>query len=301
MNKLYRLKYWPSWFGSFVLRLISRMPATVRHTIAKYIANFAWKVNHKRRGIVLLNLQHCFPEIPEQQRISIGREHFQCMSRSMLDQGQIWFASQESLRTQVYIDGWENIEQSRAAGKNIILNAIHNPALDLGGIYVSIHAETVGFYKKAKNPVLDVLMTRGRIRFGGRLIERSEGLLAVIRALKKGKILYTLSDEDHGPKHSVYAPFFGRQKATLPMVGRLAKAANANVLPMSTRYDIEKKQYIITILPPIEGLPSGNPETDALLLNQSMEQLIKMAPAEYMWTMKLFKTQPDENSIYDKI
>lgn len=281
-----------------LLRLITWLPVGMRHAIASFIAKIAWKVNHKRRNIALVNLQHCFPDKSDAERISLGKKHFQCMARSMLDQGQIWFLSEQALNKQAIVVGWENIEQSRSDGKNIILNAIHNPALDFGGIVVSTRAATVGFYKKAKSPALEALMVRGRTRFGGRLVERSEGLRPAIKALRQGDILYTLSDEDHGPQYSVYAPFFKQPKATLPIVGRLAKAANANVLPMATWYDSEQKKYIVRIEAPIEGLPSGSPETDALLLNQSMEQLIEMAPAEYMWTMKLFKTQPDGKSIY---
>ncbi len=285
-------------FSLFILRVITWMPVRVRHSIAALIAKIAWKMNHKRRNIVLINLQHCFPDKTDQERITLGKKHFQCMARSMLDQGQIWFLSKQSITRQVIVTGWENIEQTRSEGKNIILNAIHNPALDLGGIVISTRAATVGFYKKASSPALEKWMIRGRTRFGGRLIERSEGLRPAIRALREGSILYTLSDEDHGPNHSVYAPFFNRPKATLPIVGRLAKAANAKVLPIATWYDSTREKYIVRVFPPIQGLPSGNPETDALLLNQSMEQLIEIEPAEFMWTMKLFKTQPDGKNIY---
>jgi len=51
--------------------------------------------------------------------------------------------------------------------------------------------------------------------------------------------------------------------------------------------------YDCHILPPLADFPSGHGRTDAALLNACVEQLVMMDPAQYMWTLRLFRTLPD--------
>ncbi|MGF1642696.1 MAG: lipid A biosynthesis acyltransferase [Thiotrichales bacterium] len=294
-------RWWPTWLALGVLLLVTQLPRALRHAIARPIAALAWRFNHKRRHIVLVNLALCFPEFSASEREALGRRHFQVVARTFLDIGLIWFAGTRRLLRNVAVEGWEHFEQARAEGRNIILHVAHSTALDFGAMAIGSREAGVGPYNEAPNAVIDWWLAHGRRRFGNAVFERDDGMLAYTRALKSGTFLYTLTDEDFGPEASVYAPFFGRDKATLPIVSRLARLANAVVLPVMTYYDDARDIYLTRIAPPLTGFPTRNLVRDATQLNRALEQMISVAPEEYMWTLRLFRTQPDGTRVYQSL
>jgi lauroyl-KDO2-lipid IV(A) myristoyltransferase len=154
--------------------------------------------------------------------------------------------------------------------------------------------------KHARNPLADWLMQRGRTRFQGRIHMRNAGLKNYLRAADKTDSLFYLPDEDHGEKHSVFAPFYGVPKATLTTLARMARIADAKIIPAITLYSREEKRYVMTLLPPFDNFPSGNDLDDASRMNQALEALVDQSPEQYLWTMRLFRTRPENTPpVYD--
>jgi len=291
-------RHWGTWLGVGIFWLFSQLPMTLRHRAAAPVGGLAWRYNHKRRDIALKNLELCFPDWSTLRRAQVARAHFTIMARSLLDIGQVWFASDEKIRRLTELRGWEHVEAARREGKNIIYNVGHFAALDFGAMAIGQQEPSMGPYNAARNPVVDWLIARGRRRFGNTVFERSDGMMAYTRTLKRGKALYTLSDEDLGPEVSVFAPFFAEPKATRPMIGRLARLTNAAVFPLMTRFDPDRRRYVTTIFPPIEDFPVKDAVENATKMNRSLEKMILLAPEEYMWTLRLFKTRPDGGRVY---
>ena len=52
------------------------------------------------------------------------------------------------------------------------------------------------------------------------------------------------------------------------------------------------RSYTMLFTPPLENYPSGDDLTDAIRLNQELEQLIRRAPTQYMWFHRRFKSRP---------
>jgi len=148
-------------------------------------------------------------------------------------------------------------------------------------------------YKPQSNPVLDWMMTRRRQRHGVRLVARDAGLRPVVRSMRRNPaIFFYLPDEDHGPRHSVFAPFLGVPKATLPALGRLASLTGAPVLPCLVEVDPWRGRYRVRFGKPLTNFPSNDSVTDATRMNQAIEALIEPDPAQYMWVYRLFRTRP---------
>ena len=90
------------------------------------------------------------------------------------------------------------------------------------------------------------------------------------------------------------------QKATIPVLGRLAKACNAVVLPCVSCYQPENQRYSVKLLPRIEELPSGDDETDCIIMNKAIEGAVEYCPKQYLWTLRYFQTRPPgEASLYE--
>jgi lauroyl-KDO2-lipid IV(A) myristoyltransferase len=117
-------------------------------------------------------------------------------------------------------------------------------------------------------------------------------MLGMIKQVRAGKWLYYLPDEDRGEDNSVFAPFYGIQKATTGTVGRLAKSCRAVVVPMETAYSPQQRRFLIRFHEPMTALTGDDEQHDAALVNQAIERILDEDPAQYMWSAKIFRTRP---------
>jgi lauroyl-KDO2-lipid IV(A) myristoyltransferase len=278
--------------------LIQWLPDSPRQWLGRRTGKLVWYLNQKRRNVVKVNLDLCFPQWSEKKKKRISQRHFEIMGQAMLDASILWFGSKHRIMKLVDLEGWEYYLAAREQQKNVILHVAHSAGLEFG--VVAVGSKTAGFgpYKPLKNPIVDRYVHRSRTRFGSQVSTRKEGFRPMIKALKQGQLLFMLSDEDLGPELSVFANLFAEPKATLYSAGRLAKVTNSLVLPMTTVFDEKRRKYVAKLLPALKDFPTGDQCTDATLLNQSIEQMTMIAPEQYMWTLKLFKTRQDGQRVY---
>ncbi len=273
------------------------MPA--RERWSGVIASLSWRFLKKRRGVVLKNLALCLPEYSEADREALGKSLYHRLARSMLDHGTLWEGSQEEIRRFVSFEGLENLLENPDNQPTIIV-CPHFVGLDAVGIALNTYVRGVSLYQKQTNAIWNEAFLSGRKRFSDPvLIEKSENdLRQVMREMKSGLPFFYLPDMDHGPRHSIFVPFFGVTAATLPMVSRLARVTKARVLwciatmtPMGYHGIISK---------PLEGFPTADAEADTLRINQELESWIRCYPDQYYWVHRRFKTRPDgEPWLYD--
>ncbi len=297
-------RHWLTWLGLLLFFIVTLLPLSVIDRLALYLGKWVATKNKKRYNIASTNLALCFPDKSKTEIEQMTLQHFQLQFRSILHYYIIWWRPISAVRKKIVKSGFEQIEDYRAQGKNIIILLVHSVGLEFAGTSVSLDYDTIAPYKKVRNPVIDWLIANSRLRFSGersgKLFTREDGFRPLIREVRKGSVLVYLADEDLGEKNSIFVPFYGVPKATLPVLGRLAKSCNAVVLPCVSCYEAEDRQYAIKLLPAIEGLPSGDDEIDSVKMNEAIESAINQCPLQYFWTLRYFQTRPEgEVSVYD--
>ena len=70
---------------------------------------------------------------------------------------------------------------------------------------------------------------------------------------------------------------------------------HCEVVSLTSRRDEEGK-YHLEVLPVLDNFPTDNDSADVTRVNQRMEQAVSIAPEQYMWLHRRFKTRPDENA-----
>jgi lauroyl-KDO2-lipid IV(A) myristoyltransferase len=78
------------------------------------------------------------------------------------------------------------------------------------------------------------------------------------------------------------------------MIGRLAKLGKAVVIPAYTSYNEKTAQYDIVLHPPLPNFPTGDELKDTQLMNRAIEKVVDQDRSQYMWSLKLLKTRPEE-------
>ena len=250
--------------------------------------------NNKRRKIVETNLRLCFPELDAARREQMMVEHYRVFGATLLDMGTIWWASAKRLKQIVYCSDPARY-QRMIDSHNVILVSPHIMGLEASGIAVSRVTPMVVTMKPQKNELLTLRMHQSRTRFNGSLIlMRDQGLRHLISGIRDGYVVCYLPDEDFGAaKYTTFAPFFGVETSTLTTLGRLCRLGKAAAVPCMTRLDMTTGKYTFEFAEPMENLPSGSEQDDARLMNQGLEAMIRLAPEQYMWTFKWFKTRPN--------
>lgn len=297
-------RYWLTWFGLGLFFIVTLLPLPMIDWLGCRLGAYAANKNKKRFNIARTNLSLCFPEKSETEIETLVEEHFRFQFRSLLHYAILWWRPISVARKKIHKTGFEQIEQYQQQGKNIIILLTHNVGLDFAAASTSMDYPSNAPYKAVRNAVIDWKIANGRLRFGSKfgskLFTRDDGLKPLIRETRAGKILIYLADEDLGARDSIFVPFYGVAKATIPVLGRLAKSCNAVVLPCVGCYQAEQRRYEVKLLPKIEGLPSGNDEVDATSMNKAIEHAINQCPMQYLWTLRYFQTRPDgEASVYE--
>ena len=70
-------RYWFSWFGMGVLRLIGWLPFPAIYAISAVLGELFYRIVPARAHVTQVNLKLCFPQLSEQERTRMARRHFQ--------------------------------------------------------------------------------------------------------------------------------------------------------------------------------------------------------------------------------
>lgn len=292
-------KFWLTWVGIFILVLFAILPAFVRDPIARILAKLVMKIATKPINVARANLRLCFPDYSEQQVSSLIKSNVENFVMILLGQAELLIRSKHHLRQRVTLSGLEHVHKARAEKQPIIFIMPHVWGIDYAGLRLNLEVPMVTMAKAHRNDLFNWFNNRMRSTHGGGVYMREAGIRALLSELKQDNSFFYLPDEDLGPDKSIFAPFLGTTKATLPVVGRLAKAGNAQVLPIKIGYNQQTRQFDLTVLPAIEPSTMQGKENEALALNKAVEQVILAYPEQYMWFLKMLKTRPEgEASIY---
>jgi KDO2-lipid IV(A) lauroyltransferase len=297
-------RHWGTWLGLALFFLFTLLPLPMIDAVGARLGRLAAKKNRKRFAIARTNLSLCFPDKSGVQIEAMVVEHFQAQLRSALHYFILLWRPESVVRKRIHCEGFDQLDHYRQQGRQVIVLISHCTGLDFAGVALSMDRPANGPYKEVRNPVIDWLIARLRLRFsarhGGHLFTREDGLRPLIRETRAGKVLLYLGDEDLGVESSVFVPFFGVTKATISVLGRLAKSCNAVVLPCIACYDIARRRYDVKLLPAIENFPEGDDVRDATAMNRAIENTIRQCPVQYLWTLRYFQTRPEgEAGVYE--
>lgn len=296
---LLRPGYWLFWLALFCFYCISWLPAKALDSAANRLGVYMLRKNQKRYRIAYKNLSLCFPDKAEDEIVTMVSAHFRAQARAMLQYALLWWHPEKRLRGNIDIEGFDQIERAKSEGKNVIVLLCHSASIDVAIVALSMRMDTSCSYNRIKSPLLNWLVAKGRVRFGTQVYTRDDGLRPLVKSLKDGHVLLYPCDGDLGADRCVFAPFYGVQKATVPVLGRLAKKTDSVVFTCISIYDKQQSRYSVKILPSVKGLSGKDDDADSLVMNKAIEQAVNLSPVEYLWTLTIFKTRPDgEVSLY---
>ena len=283
--------------GVWFMRVLAHVPLPALRALGWCLGQLLYVLAVPRRKVALRNHALCFPEATAAQRRRWARETFVVFCQTWLDRSWLWFAPREVVQRRVRLQGALNELEGDTP---TIIFAPHFYGMDAGGTALTLHTPRAftSIFSTHPDPAVDAWFMAGRQRFGDvRMLNRADGVKPIISNLRKGGLLYLLSDMDFGPGESIFVPFYGVPTATAPSLPRFARLGRAKVIGMYTR--LTPTGYVAEITPAWEGYPSDDVEADTAQMNLRLQSYIDTMPGQYYWVHKRFKTRPaGEPSVY---
>lgn len=284
------------WVFEFFLKQLARLPLWFLYSFGSFLGKIAYFVLPNRRRIAQINLARAFPDLSRQELRQLVKQNFKSFGMGMIEMILAWYASRERILKLGNITGLEQVEQALKFGKGVILVAPHVLSFELGGRVLSEYLKLAAVYRVQNQGFFNQFLERARGQHYLELIPKTN-VRRLIRFLGQNKIVVYLADQAPPKKRRVYIPWFGIPVATHTALSHIVRLSGAVMLP-AFMCRVTPGQYKLTIEPPIQNVAQESEERDAMVLNQFMEQRIRLYKDQYFWMHRCFKKLPDEKMNY---
>ncbi len=295
------LRHLPSWALIGVLRSLALLPTKLQQSLGLILGRCMYYAMRRRRKIANRNIELCLPALSKTARARMVRQHFSSLGLAIMESALAWWGPVQRLDQLGRINGLEHLTTAQARGRGVIVVSGHFTTVDLCMQIMSRRVACHAIYRRNKNPILDAQIYQGRIRNGAKLFER-ENMRTAIKALRDNQIVWFSPDQDHGlALHGEFVPFFGIPSATVTTTARMAAHTGAAVVPLVYRRLPGDGGYEMCLLPALDEFPGTDLVHATGRINAIIESHILLAPEQYLWVHRRFKTRPPgELPVYEQ-
>lgn len=226
------------------------------------------------------------------------RASFVNLAKNMLEILYMPKLNRENLSEYITIKNFENVTNAMAEGHGLVVITGHVGTWEWMSASMAIMGVTTTAIAKPQ-PNMDYTRALDDLRkmVGVEVFSRGTSeLLAAGRALKNGKLLGFLMDQDAGPG-GAFIDFLGRTASTPMGAAVFAKKFKSPVVSMFILRQ-EDGKHIIKVGDIWHYEDTGNPDDDLLRftekMNQEIDTIIRENPTQWIWFQKRWNTAPDK-------
>ena len=235
--------------------------------------------------------------VSEAEARQIVRASFVNLARNMLEILYMPNLNEKNVHEYIEIEHLDRLKDALAEGHGAVVLTGHigtwewlSAAFSLSGLPVTAIAKTQPNAEYSR--VLDDL----RATIGAEIFSRGTSeLLAAGRALKKGKILGFLADQDAGPG-GAFIDFLGQTASTPLGPAVFSRKFRSPVVPafILRRPD---GRHTVRVYERLEYVDTGDAEKDlydlTVRMTRLMEEVIRENPTQWLWFQKRWNTPPE--------
>lgn len=285
-------RYWGIWFGIGLLILLNYIPVKWRDKFMACLGFLVGKCAKGARRRARINLLYCMPHLTVVEREKIIDEMFCNAAQPLMLILDLVLRGPQFLSSRVYWHDRFILDELEKNKANVIFLAPHSWSIDIPAMLLASEGKRMtAMFHQQRNPLLDYLWNRARMRFGGHMHTRKDTIKPFINSIRQGFWGNYAPDEDYGPEKSIFVDFFDTYKATLPALARLMKICQAVVVPMFPVYNYRTHRMDIFIRPPMNQRLGETDAEVARSINEEIEFFLRRYPSQYTWILKLLKTR----------
>jgi len=282
-----------------LIRLTNIFPRIWVIRFTGFLAWIAYFIFKDARDITLSNLKTVYAgEKTDEEVRALAAKVFEMIGKNAGDiiRG-LNINDLEQLKKIVRIEGEEHLKQAMAKGKGVIAVTGHLGAFEFVGSFLGLAGYSPLIIGTAlKDERLNRMLIEQRISRGAEAIERGKETIKLVKALKSGRLLAILIDQDTRVK-SRFVNFLGRPAAT-PIGGTMmAQRTGAAVVPIYITMQPDHTQ-LLRIYPEVVLQATSDEEVDLIENTQRISDTTAHAilenPEQWVWMHERWKTRPGE-------
>jgi Kdo2-lipid IVA lauroyltransferase/acyltransferase len=275
--------------------LVAHLPARLGLWLGRRVGSLVWMALPRRRAVTLENLRRAFgTERSASQLRRLGRRSFQHVGMNVVEACVFFFRPPSVLLSRVDLNGLEHLKG--ASDKGVLLLTAHYGNWELLAAAHTLSDFSLSVVvRPLDDPLLDRLVERFRRRSGVELISKRRGLGGILEALRRGRMVGVLLDQNAARAEGVFAPFFGIPASTSKSLALISLRTGAPVVPVFIRRARDGRHQV-EVEPAIASPPDRSIASYTALFNRSIEGAIRKAPEQWFWMHDRWKTRPRAES-----
>jgi len=249
-----------------------------------------------RRRIALSNLGRAYPELPEAERRRLARRAAQHLGMTLVELPRLLTAPLEETLARIRLEGIEHLHAAmRTHGRALVLTAhLSNWEILCAAHRLTEYGLSV-VVRPLDAPWLDAVAVKLRRRTGVDVIDKRGALRPVLEALRHGRMVGILMDQNAARREGVFVEFFGHPASTSRSLALLAVRTGAPVVPIFARR-APGTGHTVVIRPALAPPTSNDPDAAVVELTTrctaEIERAIREAPEQWLWSHDRLRTRP---------
>lgn len=289
---------WQYYLLKVISLIVSKLPYSAVLSIGRVLGRLYYRFAARQRRRALMQLEECMDlsaadaeNVIKKLFINIGQTLLEIMYTPAMAAGK--------LEDYVTIENKHYLRDALAQNHGVVILTGHignwewlGAALSLAGFPIT----TV--IKRQPNDQHTRILNEYRQLAGIEIFARgTTELVAAAKALKRGKALGFLADQDGG-EHGAWVDFFGRKASTPLGPAVFAKRFHSPVIPAFIERRPEGGHRLI-LYSPLYYEDTGNEKQDLYNLTEQMTKIIEATirkhPEEWLWFQKRWNTKFSES------
>lgn len=283
--------------GAFIvgfLRLFSLLPFKLAQRLGAAAGWLLWVTPNRSRDVVRINLAHCMPGMPEQEREELVRRTLLDSGRTFAESACAWMWKPERTISLVReVEGAELLHEALARGTGVVCITSHLGNWEVLNHWYCSQCSPVIFYRPPKQPAVDELLQRQRAQLGNKVAPSTrEGIAMVMREVRRGGAVGIPADPEPAVKSGLFVPFFAVLALTSKFVPNLVRGGDAKALFLHCVRLPDGQGFKVIVEAAPDALYSSDVEEATACMSAVIESYVRCWPSQYMWSMKRFKKRP---------
>lgn len=280
---------------TLVAAAVAALPVPVSAWLGRRLGDLAYALLGGRRRLALTNLGRAFPELPEAERRRIARRSFQHLGMVFTEGCVTLRRPLERVTAQVTLEGLEHLQKALAEHGRALLLTAHLGNWELLTLGPALTGYPLTVVARAlDSPALDAWADRLRRTAGVEVVDKREALRPVLEALRRGRLVGVLLDQNASRREGVFVPFFGRLASTSRAMAVLALRTRTPVVPVFARRVAPGRHRIV--VEPALPLPPGSDaaaiEAVTAQCTAAIESAVRATPDQWLWAHDRWRTRP---------
>ncbi len=279
------------------------MPWCVSRAVGALVGSLSHRLDARHRHLALDAVSRAFPEKSAAEHRAIVRGCYQHLCMVAMDFARMATLSREKVAALWAIteDQFRLFEGFQERKEAVIFVTGHVGLWEMCGLGATAQGfSLVSIARPLDNDYINTLVDGIRERFGQRILAKKGALRAALRALKDGKSVGMLLDQNAG-KHGVFVPLFGRLASTLPTAAEMALRAGVKIACVAAWRDAAAGVHRLRLGKIIEPGKWKGPRDDRYKeevrritaeYTSEIENAVREHPEQWLWLHRRWKTRP---------